>query len=250
MNVDDLRTELRQPADVPLAVDVDEVVARGRRRRALRRSALPAAVAAVALVVGVPVVVVGLADGGAGMPAGLTGRGAEPTSAPWSSRPPTPGPGECPVLSGAELDTHPPCGAVIRTGEATQGGERVFWFSGLDRPGYLSLQEGRNAAGGSLMQLTSVRVSAATFSGVARLGTGAPGAGGLYGAVRGDVRRVVLSANGRPVEARVATWSVDRRLAVWWAGAPAPDLDVEPGVLATAYGPGGVVLSTVRLQGG
>lgn len=255
MNVDELRRTLHEPPDVPLTVSLERVVSRGRRRRLVRRAALPAAAVVAVLAVGVPALVAG---GGAGLPAAARRTPqAEPTSAPWLIPPAEPSSAAgCPLLSGPALEQLPPCGTVIRTGERTAGGERVFWFSALDRPGSLSVQEGRRAAAGTVGPVGNIPLAGRPISPVAVLAGGPAAPAGLYGvvAIPGPVTRVVLRSGSRSVPARVATWSVDPDVSVFWVvDGPLGRLAAAGGVLdlrATAYGAGGRVYESGSLVAG
>lgn len=115
MNVDELCTALHEPPP-PLTVDLDRVLARGRRRKAVRRSGLSAAVLAV--VVGAALVAAPVLDPG-------NGERQVETAAPPSV---TAKPVDC-----ARIDA-PAWGDVIRTADIRAGRERVYWFVKITKP--------------------------------------------------------------------------------------------------------------------
>lgn len=119
MNVDELRTALHEPPPA-LTVDLDLVVARGRRRKAVRRSGLSAtvlAVAGAAALVAVPVLRTGNAQ-----------EQVETAAIPRVAAAPV----DC-----ARIDA-PAWGDVIRTGEVRDGRERVYWFVKITKPPLLA----------------------------------------------------------------------------------------------------------------
>jgi hypothetical protein len=224
MNLDELRSALREPAPVPLSVSLDRVVARGRRRRAVRRAAVPMAVVATAAAVAVPATVLGgTADAPVAAP-------TAPTATPTPGTPPSTAPGR--GIPGAAWDD------LIRTGERVAGRERVFWFHPVrdaQMPGIRFLVAfGYRDPGGSRRVVTGVNevtapddspgFHAAWFS---DRGPVMPaGDWVVYGYYAGPVERITAMIGGRTVTARLARWAGNPRITVFWlspaTGSPRP----------------------------
>jgi hypothetical protein len=220
MNLDELRTALREPAPVPLSVSLDRVVARGRLRRAVRRATLPAVAVATAAAVAVPVTLLG-------------GEGAAPPAAPPSpatataSRAPIPGP-----LPPASVTV--PWGDVVRTGERVEGTERVFWFwrlSPVRSPAGVTfgIAAGHLTAAGDRVLDTSTndgdgpddRSSGFHGGSFDRFTGPRLDVWLVYGYYVGPVDRVVVSYGGSEVRARTARWSKDPSVTLYWVAAGA-----------------------------
>jgi hypothetical protein len=258
MNVDELRTALHEPPP-PLAVDLDRVVARGRRRRAAHHSGLAAAVLAVVAVVTVPMAV------------WTNGRPDVETAA----RPPVPATAR-PTAAAADcarIDA-PAWGDVIRTGDIRGGRERVYWFIRITKPplravgSRFSLVAGwrtpdaRCLIGFGLSAdphtvaleyepgFHSVYTSTGTPDGP-RIPAGDWSTVGWY---VGPVAKVTATIGGKPVTARLARWSVGQwPVALFWfsadtGGTPA-HLPVGTRVTGvTAYDAAGRILPAGRFS--
>lgn len=256
MNVDELRTALHEPPP-PLAVDLDRVVASGRRRKAARRSGLAAAVLAVVGVIAAPVVVQHNAR-----PDVETAAGSRVTVAPT----PAPAPAGC-----ADIDA-PPWGDVIRTGDLRGGRERVYWFVEITKPplravgSRFSLIAGwrtpdarcRLAFGLNADPNTEALEYATGFHGVytstgSRKGPVIPaGDWSMVGWYVGPVVRVTATVDGKVVTAKLARWSVRQwPVTLFWfsadtGGTPA---HLTPGTVVrnvTAYDAAGRTLPAGR----
>jgi hypothetical protein len=230
MNLDELRTALREPAPVPLSISIDRVVARGRRRRAVRRAAVPMAVVATTAAVAVPVTLIG---------------GDTPAFAPAPTATPTATPSRRP-LPPASVTT--PWGDVVRTGEPVQGAERIFWFWRLpagDAPPDVTF----GVAGGHLTTDGDRVLDTATndpdgagaspgfHAGILDRFTGPrQDVWLLYGYYVGPVHEVALRLGGKDVRARTARWSEDPSVTLYWvaAGPGVPQPGDAP-ILLTAY---------------
>jgi hypothetical protein len=234
MNLDEFRTALRQPAPVPLSVSVDHVVARGRRRRAVRRATVPAVVVATAAAVAVPTVL--LADDPAVSPA---------ATASAASASPTPIPGPLPPAS-----VTAPWGDVVATGERVQGTERVFWFwrlpTGQEPAGVtFGIAAGHLTDGGDRVLDTSTndvdgpQDRSPGFHGGSYDRFTGPGQDVwlIYGYYVGPADQIMVSYGGQDVPARTARWSKDPSVMLYWvaAGPGAPQPDVKEPITPAAY---------------
>ena len=248
MNVDELSTALHEPASVPLAVNLDEVLARGRRRRTLRRATVSVAVLATTAAVAIPVALVG--DSGARKIETAGPARTTPVRTPPPVRPST-------IPSSAYAD-------VIRTGERVAGTERVFVFRPAETDPRSRTRTGRTEAdprprtrtgpaeadprpstrfvlgmgfrtpGRPVRSVyatneTDGRDDAAGFhaGGYAEVGP-APSARDwtVLGYYAGPAVRITARVNGTPVTARTAQWPGYPRIVVFWlspgTGSPRP----------------------------
>lgn len=204
MNVDELRAGLREPAPVPLAVDVHRVVARGRRRQLARRTALPAAVVATAVAIATPATIL---MNGPGQVETATTTGTIPaTRAPAAT---TPAP------------TMPPAPeALVRTGERIPGGTRAFGYQPLPGPRY----ELRMAALSPTDEIDVRHVAPSPvspsdppgFHAVSYSGALPGGDWVLYGVYAGPAARVTAVLDGRPATARLVVLPGEPDLVVFW----------------------------------
>lgn len=228
MNVDELRTALHEEPPVPLTVDLDRVLARGRRRRAARRATVPVAVLATAAAVAVPVVVLG--DNGAGE--AETSSPAATTAAPSRSSRPTPAaviPGALPRTAFAD---------VIGTGERVAGTERVFRFFPTEPDAQLQTRfilglayrapgGGPKVVGGTNEiqgrdDATGFHATTAAWYGMVL----PPGDWAVFGYYAGPATRITAVVDGRTVTAKTARWPGYPRIVVFWlspgTGSPKP----------------------------
>jgi hypothetical protein len=235
MKLDELRTALREPPPEPLTVSLDAVLAAGRHRRIRRRVGvtLTAAGATVAVVLGVPAVVASRPGGAGPVHAPVAGPGsvgAPPPAPKATGRPSADSP---PPLAPRGYD--PRVGALIRTGEQVQGGERVFWFERYNEPelpnNHLALKAGRRDTAGRL----TLDVTANEFDGpdlapgFHAIWLGEPAVGSTWivlGYYVGPAARITTTIRGQQVVARTARLSTNRNVQVFWfapeTGAPDP----------------------------
>jgi hypothetical protein len=229
MNVDELRDALREPAPVPLTVDLAEVLGRGRRRRAARRAAVPLAVLATAAAVAVPVALVGTNG-----PAQVETAGPGTTAVPArSSRPAVPQPpfGTGAIPKAAFDD-------VIATGEQVAGKERVFRFYPTEPDARLQsrfiLGLGYRAPGGPARSVDGSneidgRDDTSGFHAVVYTKDGPvlpAGDWAVFGYYAGPAAQVTARIDGTVVKARTARWPGYPRIVVFWfspgTGSPTP----------------------------
>jgi hypothetical protein len=237
MNIDEFRTALREPPPAPLSVSVDKVVRRGRRRRLARRVGIAgtATVAVAAVAIGVPATISAIRGSGSGSaPAG------QPAPAPQSvvsqsAKAPAPGTPTPEQSSGAEPKARP-WGAVIRSGEHRTAGELIFWFQRVNEPQLPQTTFGlmvahRDSAG----RVDGAGVATNEVEGPDKAAGFHAGWYGIlsadsrdwvaFGYYVGPVTRITATIKGRTYQARIAPWSVDPRVAVYWfsAGTGAPN---------------------------
>lgn len=220
MNVEELRTALREPPPVPLAVDLDQVLTRGRRRRTVRRAAVPVAVLATAAAVAVPVVLVENNGAGQVETAGPRTTAAAPgrTTAPQAPQPT--------VIRDAI-----PAAAykqVIGTGEQVAGQERVFAFYPTEPDAQVQarfiLGLAYRSPGGAARTVggnneIEGRDDAAGFHAVTTTWHGMvlpAGDWAVFGYYAGPATRITAVVDGRTVTARTARWPGYPRIVVFW----------------------------------
>lgn len=235
--VDELRRAMRatERADRN-GLDLAGIMREGRRVRRRRRVAGTGAVAAVvAVLIGVGGTVARTRPpeppGPAATAASTATAGPSPT--------PTPGPTGPPVR---------PAGAVVGSGIRYGADERVFYLVPVDVPGLpgvtIGLVAGRRSPTGELT--TDYLVNDVEGSdrrpGFHQIGydqqrvpTDAPVP--TFGYFVGPAARIVGTVDGRHVEARLARWSEDPRLVIFW---------FDPGVLTPGTPLDGIVARDAR----
>lgn len=235
--VDELRRAMRatERAD-RTGLDLAGIMREGRRVRRRRRVAGTGAVAAVvAVLIGVGGTVARTRPpeppGPAATAASTATAGPSPT--------PTPGPTGPPVR---------PAGAVVGSGIRYGADERVFYLVPVDVPELpgvtIGLVAGRRSPAGELT--TDYLVNDVEGSdrrpGFHQIGydqqrvpTDAPVP--TFGYFVGPAARIVGTVDGRHVEARLARWSEDPRLVIFW---------FDPGVLAPGTPLDGIVARDAR----
>jgi hypothetical protein len=196
-DLETLRVALHAPTPDPGTVDLERIMAEGRRVRRRRRLL------------------------GAGTVAGLL-VAAVLGSVAWTVRPPQPLPERPAVTVGQTVSVQgePPLGDIIAA-----GGDRVFYFVAIDDPQlprtHFGLLAGhRDAAGtvhGDVMSNEVDRLDrSAGFHGV----TTAMGVEDVdvpaFGYFVGPVARIVGVVDGRRIAARQAAWSENPRVVVFW----------------------------------
>ena len=215
MNVDELRTGLREPAPVPLAVDLDRVVARGRRRQVARRAALPVAVVATAAAITIPAVI------STNRPAQVETAGPLRTTAAATAATTPPAAPTTAAPTRIPAPTMPPAPeALIRTGERIAGGTRAFGFQPLPGPRYELRMAALSAADEiAVRHVARPPVSPADppgFHAVSYAGSLPGGDWVVYGAYAGPVARVTAVLGGRPATARLVVLPGEPNLVVFW----------------------------------
>jgi hypothetical protein len=196
-DLDTLRAALRAPASDPGTVDLDTIMAAGRRMRRRRRLL------------------------GAGAVAGITAAAVLFAGA-WTVRQPDPDLPGVAVTVGrtAPVTGNPPVGAVIQA-----GGDRVFYFVAVDQPllpkTHIGVVAGRQDPAGGI----TAGVMTNEFRGADR----SPGFHALslamgidsgpvpaFGYFVGPAAQIIAVAGGRRVLAHQAQWSEDPRVVVFW----------------------------------
>ncbi|WFE61911.1 hypothetical protein [Micromonospora sp. WMMD714] len=179
--------------------------------------------------------------GGAVAPTGAspaTPPGSAPTRMPPAT-PPGSAPTGAPPATPPETDSHRrPVGDVVETGIWYGGGQRVYYMVAVDLPEAsgvrIGLMAGRRTPAGDLTDdivVNDVRGSDRR-PGFHEIGydDATPSANRppvpTFGYFVGPVSRIVGTVDGRQVEARLARWSTDPELVIFWFN-PA---DLTPGV--------------------
>ncbi|MGW9195481.1 hypothetical protein [Micromonospora chersina] len=221
-------------------LDLAGIMREGRRVRRRRRVAGTGAVAAV-----VAAVLIGV--GGAV----ARTRPAEPpgpaATAPAAAPPATAGPSPTPTPGPTE-PTARPVGAVVGSGIRYGADERVFYVVSVDVPELpgvtIGLVAGRRSPTGELTTDYLVNDVEGTdrrpgFHQIGydqqRVSTDAPVP--TFGYFVGPAARIVGTVDGRHVEARLARWSEDPRLVIFW---------FDPGVLTPGTPLDGIVARDAR----
>ncbi|MEU4252766.1 hypothetical protein AB0F15_35720 [Amycolatopsis sp. NPDC026612] len=208
-DLDDFRAALRQPPGKPFAEpDLARIMADGtrlrRRRRVLTATGGVAAAAAVVLVV---VFAIQL-------------RQPAPAPAPVA-QPPSP-------ASVTPTSTQPPAeraiGEVVGTGIKTRAGELVLYARAIDLPGRLDIHFGLVAgfrSGSSLqpaLATNEVRGSDRSFGFHATDGGEVVGDQlmPVFGYFAGPAARITTTVRGATVEAKLAKWTADPNVVIFW----------------------------------
>ncbi|MEU5526253.1 hypothetical protein ABZ744_04870 [Micromonospora chersina] len=238
--VDELRRAMRatERADRN-GLDLAGIMREGRRVRRRRRVAGTGAVAAVvAVLIGVGGAVARTRPAEPPAPAATAPAAAPPATADPSPTP-TPGPTDSPAR---------PVGAVVGSGIRYDADERVFYLVPVDVPEVpgvtIGLAAGRRSPTGELT--TDYLVNDVEGSdrrpGFHQIGydqqrvpTDAPVP--TFGYFVGPAGRIVGTVDGRHVEARLARWSEDPRLVIFW---------FDPGVLTPGTPLDGIVARDAR----
>ncbi|SFW51158.1 hypothetical protein [Amycolatopsis australiensis] len=206
-DLDDFRAALRQPPDEPFAEpDLARIMADGtrlrRRRRVLTGAAGIAAAAAVVLVVAFAVQV------------------RQPAPAPVA-QPPSP-------VSVTPTASAPPAAApmgdVVGTGIQTKSGELVFFARAVDLPELPGVHFGLVAGFRSGSSLQSVLMANEIRGSDRSFGFHATDGGELAGNERipvfgyfaGPAARITTTVHGRTVEAKLARWTEDPNVVIFW----------------------------------
>jgi hypothetical protein len=207
-DLDDFRAALRQPPGEPFAEpDLAKIMADGarlrRRRRLLTGSAGVAAAAAVVLVV---VLAVQL---------------RQPASAPVA-QPPSPAPAVSATSPAPPAEQ--PIGDVVATGIRTPAGEIVLYARAVDAPELPDVRFGLVAGFRSGASLQAV-LATNEFRGSDRsFGFHATDGGEVvrdqvipvFGYFAGPAAKITTTVHGLTVEARLAKWSADPNVVIFW----------------------------------
>ncbi|HET6709367.1 hypothetical protein [Amycolatopsis sp.] len=207
-DLEDFRAALRQPPDEPFAEpDLAKIMAGGarlrRRRRVLTGTAGVAAAAAVVLVV---VFAVQL---------------RQPAPAPVA-QPPSPALSTASPAPAAEQ----PIGDVVGTGIRTRDGdgEVVFYARALDLPELPDIRFGLVAGVRSGTSLQSLLVTNEFRGSDRSFGFHATDGGEIigdqvipvFGYFAGPAAKITTTVHGQTVEARLAKWSADPNVVIFW----------------------------------
>ncbi|GID95298.1 hypothetical protein ACFQFC_33065 [Amorphoplanes digitatis] len=204
-DLDDLRDAMNTPDFSPKPLDLGAVMAAGGRLRRRRRLAVGATsgLAVLALLVGGAQLA--RPDGAQPVSAGSPGTGVNVTPVE-------------PRQDGA-------FGDVVDTGMTIGGGPRLLWVTELEDPALpdtgIGIAVGRRDAGGGLvvdvMSNESVGSDRAPGFHAAQapmtIGSGPSPAFGYY---VGDAAKITVTADGKKVTARQATWSEDPSVVLFW----------------------------------
>jgi hypothetical protein len=222
--LEEFRAALRGPVAAGPAVELEDIMRRGRRLRARRRRAGWAAGLAVFSVV---------AGGGFTLWEKTSYEGAVPME-PAAFRP------------AGEI------GETVETGMAQPGGQVVLMLSYLRTTGMQSVgcfeAADRTVSGCRTVEDFTERTFATGFHAIHAQGH-VVGKGDLpvFGYFIGPVRTITAKADGRPVSAQVTVWSEDNDVTLFWF----PMDQVAPDAVLTdwaAFGAGGKPLPTGRAR--
>ncbi|MGC4869047.1 hypothetical protein ACLQ3B_26815 [Micromonospora sp. DT53] len=223
-----LRHAMRATERPDAVLDLAAVLREGRRLRTRRRVA-GAGAATLATGLAAVVVVVAVGASGPGDPA--------PTERPPPVAVAPPPVGVSPT-AGSSLDPTPPptlsrdepppkpLGQLVDSGVRHGTERRVYYFVPVSLPGVpkvsIGLAAGRQAAGGSLT--TDILVNDVEGSdrrpGFHQIGydegSGAAASVPTFGYFVGPAQRIIGTVDGRQVDARMARWSVDKQVLIFW----------------------------------
>ncbi|MEU7843684.1 hypothetical protein AB0B39_22315 [Micromonospora sp. NPDC049114] len=224
--LDRLRDAMRATERPDATLDLETVMRAGRRLRIRRRVAGGAAATVVAGLVGVAVVA--LSAPGPGGPAS-TGPAPSVAEAPPSAaasasastaKEPTPPPTVARGVPGPK-----PLGQVIDTGVQQGTDRRVYYVVSVSVPGVpkvtIGLAAGRRAPDGTLRTdiLVNDVAGADRRPGFHQIGydersSDAPVP--TFGYFVGPAERIIGTVDGRQVDARMARWSMDKQVVIFW----------------------------------
>jgi hypothetical protein len=222
--LEEFRAALRGPVAAGPAVELEDIMRRGRRLRARRRRAGWAAGLAVFSVV---------AGGGFTLWEKTSYEGAVPMET-------------AAVRPAGEI------GETVETGMAQPGGQVVLMLSYLRTTGMQSVgcfeAADRTVSGCRTVEDFTERTFATGFHAIHAQGH-VVGKGDLpvFGYFIGPVRTITAKADGRPVSAQVTVWSEDNDVTLFWF----PMDQVAPDAVLTdwaAFGAGGKPLPTGRAR--
>ncbi|MGC4879921.1 hypothetical protein ACLQ26_27085 [Micromonospora sp. DT43] len=222
--LDRLRHAMRATERPDAMLDLATVMRAGRRLRIRRRIAGGAAATLVAGLASVAVVAVGASGPGGTAPTGSAPpvAVAPPSAAvaPTASREATPPPTMARDLRGPK-----PLGQLVDTGVQHGSDRRVYYFVRVTVPGQpkvtIGLAAGRRAPDGTVD--TDILVNdvegADRSPGFHQIGydessSAAPAP--TFGYFVGPAERIIGTVGGRQIDARLARWSVDKQVVIFW----------------------------------
>ncbi|WP_103355074.1 hypothetical protein [Amycolatopsis sp. CA-128772] len=207
----DFRAALRQPPDQPFAEpDLARIMRDGtrlrRRRRVLTGTAGIAAAAAVVLVIVFAVQLRQPPPAPVAQPPAPVS--VTPAPPPTTSRPPE----------------EQPLGAVVGTGIRTPAGEIVFFARALDVPQLPKVRFGLVAGFRTGDSLQALLATNETRGSDVSFGFHATDGGEVvheqlipvFGYFAGPAARITTTVHGKTVEARLATWTADPTVVIFW----------------------------------
>jgi hypothetical protein len=229
-DLETLRAALKDPVTEPFhALDLDRIMADGRRLRRRRRLVVAAAGTGVAAAVLVATAAVAghLSPGPdrpdrhrvAAEPATATMGPGTPPPAPTA--PPQPSPPLPAVPQRGAPPVPAPSGQVIRTGTGDRVGERVFYVFQIEQARLPDVHFGVMAArllpDGTIVADLAVNedVGSDRSPGFHAVHDGSDGTP-AFGYYSGPVARITGTVDGRPTAARQAAWSEDPGIVVFW----------------------------------
>ncbi|MGW5557757.1 hypothetical protein ACWER9_11090 [Micromonospora sp. NPDC003944] len=222
-----LRDAMRATERPDAVLDLSAVMREGRRLRTRRRVA---GAGAAALATGLASVVVVVAVGASG-PGGPASTGPP---APVAVAPPSvgasplaqtsPGPTPPPTM-GRDVPQPKPMGQIVDSRVRHGTDRRVYYFVPVSVPGApkvsIGLAAGRQALDGALttdILLNDVQGSDRS-AGFHQIGYDEGSAGApvpTFGYFVGPANRIIGTADGRQVDARVVRWSADKQVVIFW----------------------------------
>jgi hypothetical protein len=214
--MDELRRAMRA-TERPDGLDIADIMRRGRRLRRRRRAGVGIAAAVVVIAVTAGVDAVATRPGPPDLPAG------EPVATASAATPPP-----SPTAAPAPTEAPPrPLGTVVDSGIRYGTDERVFFVVPVDVPELprvkIGLAAGRRAPGGRLTSdfLVNDVSGSDRRPGFHEIGydqqrvptdTSVP----TFGYFVGPAARIVGTVDGRQVEAKLARWSEDPQVVIFW----------------------------------
>jgi hypothetical protein len=216
-DLDDFRAALRQPPDQPFAEpDLAKIMAGGTRLRRRRRVVTSTAgIAAAAVVVLVVVFAVQLRQPA---PAPVAQPPSPISIAPTTTGGPTTGPTTGPPVPR-------PVGDVVGTGIKTRAGEIVFFAQAIDEPQALpGIHFGVTAGFRSGDSLRAALLSNEFRGSDRSFGFHATDGGEIiqdalipvFGYFAGPAAKITTTVRGKTVEAKLANWSADPNVVIFW----------------------------------
>ncbi|MEU1587733.1 hypothetical protein [Micromonospora sp. NPDC005710] len=226
--LDRLRHAMRETERPDTVLDLAAVMREGRRLRTRRRVAgAGAATLATGLAAVVVVVAVGAPGPGDPVPAEQPPPVAvAPPSvgvSPWAGQSLEPTP--LPTMARDEPPPKP-MGQIVDTGVRHGTDRRVYYFVPVSVPGEpkvtIGLAAGRQAPDGALTTdfLVNDVMGSDRRAGFHQIGydegTGAAAPVPTFGYFVGPANRIIGTVDGRQVDARVARWSADKQVVIFW----------------------------------
>ncbi|MEU5785087.1 hypothetical protein [Micromonospora lupini] len=224
--LDRLRDAMRATERPDATLDLATVMRAGRRLRLRRRVAGGAAATFAAGLVAVAVVAVGATGPGAPAPTGSAPPGA--VAPPSAARTPSASPSReatPPPTIARGVPGPKPLGQMVDTGVQHGTDRRVYYFVRVTVPGQpkvtIGLAAGRRAPDGTVGTDVLVNdVEGADRSlGFHQIGydeSSSAAAAPTFGYFVGPAERIIGTVDGRQIDARLARWSVDKQVVIFW----------------------------------